>query len=124
MNLAKYSQSDLSDMKVYNKLQADLIDDLRAQLAMQGLELVSTQPNMFCFGAVAATPAAEDGTKRFIHITIKNVAQNPDWAQDVSLRRMSSERDWKGDCFHHCSWDEVGASCAVYLTAEYDNEIM
>ena len=121
MNLQKYEGANLSDMKVYNELQEELVADLKDQLDDQGIEVLNVLPNMYCFGMVVAQGS---DPRRFLHITIPNVNDDAEWAQHVRLRRMSSERDWKGDAFHYCAWAEAGAQAAHYLTAEFDDEIL
>lgn len=99
--------------------QDDMMKDLQERLEAQGLELVKTLPNMYCLGAVAATA---DGRK-FLHVMTADVREDAEWFEHIRLRRMSSERDWKGDVFHYCSWDEVGEHSLKYMGDEYDDEI-
>ena len=100
--------------------QDEMTEELRAMLEAKGLQLVKSLPNMYCLGAVAATA---DGRK-FLHITTPDVREDEEWFKNIRLRRMSSERDWKGDAFHYCTWDEIGESAVTYMGDEYDDEIL
>ena len=119
MDLSQYDGHQWTDQADYEAFQAELMADLRAQLAAHDIEILKTLPNQFCFGVVAQSA---DG--RFIHISIDDVRQGEAWQANVKLRRMSSERDWKGDEYHFCSWNAIGENAAKYLTAEFDDEIL
>lgn len=106
--------------EAWDAAQAELTADVEAQLAANGLKVVKTLPNMFTLGVVAANA---ENTK-WIHITTADVRTAADWAANVKLRRMSSERDWKGDAFHFVPWVEIGEGAAKYMGDEYDEEIL
>ena len=108
------------DADSWKTFQDEMFADLEAQLAAEGLKLVKRLPNNYAFGAVAATA---DETK-WLHVTISDVRESKDWYENVKLRRMSSERDWKGEEFHFCTWPEVGAAVLKYMGDEYDDEIL
>ena len=110
----------VTDAAEYAQLQDELLADLNIQLTAQGLTLLSTQPNVFRFGAVVTDDTAE----RWVHVTIPSTAEDQFWAENVRLRRMSSERDWKGEEFHHCAWNEIGAQAKRLLSPEFDSEIL
>ncbi|MBR2835213.1 MAG: hypothetical protein IKE43_05845 [Coriobacteriales bacterium] len=118
MDLSLYS--NLSSPDEYEVLQTELLGDLQRRLSLKGFKYLRTLQKEFCFASVIAT--AEND--RFLFIAIDRVDQNPDWAEKVRLRRMSSERDWKGEEFHYCTWDEVDTLAAELLTEKYDNEIL
>ena len=94
--------------------------DIKAQLEANGLELLRVLPNQFRIGAIAQTP----DKLKWLHITTADVREDAEWFNTVSLRRMSSERDWKGDEFHYCAWPEIGSATATYMGDEYDDEIL
>jgi hypothetical protein len=121
-DLQKWQGHDWKDASLddYRAMESELIDDLTRQLAESGVELVQTLPNDWRFGAVAQS-AEHD---RYVYIAIDDVRENPYWAENVTLRRMSSLRDWKGDQNHLCEWGEVGMKAATLLTAEYDDEVL
>lgn len=120
MDYQQWTAADLSDLKDFTAFQTEALADLEAQLQAQGLVLIQTLPNNYRFGAVVG--AADD--KRWIFVGIDDVREQPDWFNNVKLRRMSSRRDWKGQEFHFCTWDAVGAEASKYLTPEYDDEIL
>ena len=120
MDYQKWLDCTWSDPKEYKDFEAQMMEDAQAQLEAQGLKVVKTLPNQYLFGIVAGTA---DGRK-WLHITISDVREGDAWFKNVKLRRMSSERDWKGDEFHYCAWDELGAAVLKYMGDEYDDEIL
>ena len=120
MDISMWTDHTITSADEYAELQTALTNDLERQLSVRGLKLLRTLPNTFWFGAVAATGEGD----RFLYVRIADVRDNPEWYKNVRLRRMSSERDWKGDEFHYCAWDEVGESAEKYLSPEYDDEIL
>lgn len=106
--------------EAWEEVQTTLQTDLEEQLEAQGLKLVKVLPNRYTFGAVIANA---DNTK-WMHVTTPDVRDTPGWLDQVRLRRMSSERDWKGDAFHYTPWSEVGAAAVTYFGDEYDDEIL
>ena len=115
MDYQKWIDCAFESADDFAAFEAEMIEDLKSQLAANGVELLKTLPNQFRLGAIAVIP------NKWIHITVDDV-RNPGWFDNVKLRRMSSERDWKGEDFHFCTWSEVGAAAAKYLGDEYDDE--
>ena len=116
----KWIGFDWKDPEDFKTFESEMLADLETQLAANDLKLVKVLPNQWCLGAIAGT---HDGQK-WLHITTADVREDPEWYQHIRLRRMSSERDWKGDAFHCCEWQEIGASVATYMGDEYDDEIL
>ncbi len=120
LDLQEWQGHTWEDLGEYQRMEADLIDDLTQQLAAHDVELVQTLPNDWRLSAIAQSPAHD----RYVFIAINDVRDDPFWAENVTLRRMSSVRDWKGDQNHHCAWGDVGMKAAELLTPAYDDEIL
>ena len=104
----------------WDAVEAELVADLREQLDAVGLALVKILPNRYLFSAVVSNA---ENTK-WINVTTGDVRTRVEWPRAVRLRRMSSERDWKGDEFHYAPWVEVGDACVEYLEDAYDDEVL
>lgn len=94
--------------------------DAEAQVAAAGLTFMKYLPNMFKFACVVANA---DNTK-WIHVTTADARTEPAWMDKVSVRRMSSERDWKGDAFHYCTWEGLSEALTEYMGDQYDEEVL
>ena len=94
--------------------------DIKEQLEAHGLKFVKYLPNMFTFRCVVGNA---ENTK-WINVVGEDTRKDAAWMDHVSLRRMSSERDWKGDAFHYCVWERIGEACVEYMAPEYDDEIL
>ena len=97
-----------------------ILADVKAQLAEAGLKFVKYLPNMFRFACVAGNA---ENTK-WIHVTCEDAREGVGWMDNVRLRRMSSERDWKGDAFHYCVFERLGEACVEYFDDAYDDEVL
>ena len=118
MDYQKWMTCDWAEAGAYAAFEQEAIDDLKAQLEAENLVLVKTLPNTFYFGAVVANAS----NSKWLHVVLPSVKDGNNWFENVSLRRMSSERDWKGDCFHYCTFDAIGKNITVYMADEYDEE--
>ena len=108
------------EMADWTRAEALLLEDAKRQLAEAGLKFVKHLPNPFTFRCIVGNV---EGTK-WIHVVGGDVRTDAAWMDHVSLRRMSSERDWKGDAFHYCTWESLGESCVEYMGAAYDDEVL
>lgn len=97
-----------------------LLADIKAQLEVAGLVFVKYLPNMFTFRCIVGNA----NNTKWIHVVGADTRTDEAWMDHVSLRRMSSERDWKGDAFHYCVWERIGEACIEYMADEYDDEIL
>ena len=107
------------DSAQFQAFEQEAVDDLKSQLADVDMLLVKTLPTKHCVSAVVSNA----NNTKWIHVVMKDVHENADFEQNISLRRMSSERDWKGDVFHSCAWNELGANIAKYMGDQYDDEV-
>ncbi len=119
MDYQKWKELDWSTEENWSVFEKEAWTDAEIQLSAQGLKLLKTLPGRFSVGIVAST----EDEQRFIHITVKDVREE-NWFDNVRLRRMSSPRDWKGNEFHYCSWNEIGEKALKYLAPEYDDEAL
>lgn len=120
MDISQWNNRAFETINEFSIFASVLESDLRAQLEKVGLVFLKQLPNPYLFGAIATTPEKD----KWIHITLPDVRKQPDWAHNTCLRRMSSERDWKGEAFHYCNWEEVGTKALQYMDSAYDNEIL
>lgn len=120
MDYQKWIDCDWAGKDDFDVFEKEMVVDLEAQLAEQGLKILRRLPNQFCFGAVITT---EDESK-FLHLVLPDVRDSDKWFEAITLRRMSSPRDWKGEHIHVCSWNEVGAKALLYMDDKYDNEVL
>ena len=105
------TESDLALLA--QEMEADLVNQLRGT----GIKLLKTVPNPFRFSAVLED---EDG-KKWMHVLTEDVRDGEGWFENVSLRRMSSQMDWKGDKLFYHRWDELGTYTVKYMSEEYDD---
>jgi len=120
MDLKAWLDTDWSDFAKYEEFQKLMEADLQEQCATIDLQVIKFLPNRFLFGAVVANAARD----RFVHVTIPDVRKGADWYEQACTRRMSSERDWKGDAFHYAPWPQIAALAAEIMKPEYDDEIL
>ena len=104
----------------WGQIEEPVLADMKRQLAEHGLVFVKYLPNMFRFSAVVGNA---DNTK-WIHVSTDDVRQGPEWMDTIRLRRMSSERDWKGDAYHYCVLERLGEACEEYMDDRYDGEVL
>ena len=110
----------MAGMGDWTRIEEPVLADMKRQLAEHGLVFVKYLPNMFRFSAVVGNG---DNTK-WIHVTTDDVRQGPEWMDAIRLRRMSSERDWKGDAYHYCVLERLGEACREYMDDAYDDEVL
>ncbi len=116
----EYQGKIIAGMGDWEPLEEALLADTKQQLVDAGLVFLKYLPNMFKFACVVTNA---DNTK-WIHVTTADVREGAEWMDKVSLRRMSSERDWKGDAFHYCELERLGEACAEYMGDAYDEEVL
>jgi len=120
VDIPKWLECRWTLLSEYKEFEEEFVRDTRSRLAEHGLKVVKALPNMFYCGLVVAN---EEETK-WIHITIPNVRENADWNEKIKLRRMSSERDWKGNKFHFTTYDNMAADAEKFMNDEYNDEIL
>jgi len=120
MDYTQWKETSFSELSQYEALAAELEADLAAQLEGRPAKILRLLPNNWQFAAVLVN---DDATK-WMHLTVKDVREGSGWFDEIKLRRMSSERDWKGDEFHFAAWDEIGAAIEKYMGDEYDDEVL
>ncbi|MBO4365038.1 MAG: hypothetical protein J5804_01945 [Eggerthellaceae bacterium] len=98
--------------------EQEMAADLQRQLEACGLVLLKTVSRPFRLSGVVENANAT----KWLHVLTEDVRDGAGWFDNVSLRRMSSQSDWKGSEFHYHRWDEVGAASATYMADAYDSE--
>ena len=104
----------------FAEFEQDMAADLKQQLEKVGITLLKTVSRPFRFSGVAE----DAGERKWLHVLTEDVRDGDEWFENVSLRRMSSQSDWKGSQFHYCRWDELGPAIAKYMNDEYDSEAL
>ena len=120
MDYSAWLENDWNEAERFSVLEKEMTFDLGNQLESAGLKLLSSAYRPFALSIVAEN---EDGTK-WLNIVTEDVRKNDGWFDRVSLRRMSSPKDWKGKALHFCKWDELDEKAREYFGDEYDDEIL
>ena len=117
MDYRKWTDCEWSD-EVSEAFRAEMRADLEAKLAGRGISVLKSVPRDGGLSIVVGT----DDKLRWLHVVLDDAHDAASFGK-VSLRRMSSERDWKGEVFHHCDWNAIGEHIAELMKPEYDGEI-
>lgn len=75
--------------------------ELKAQCAKYGINLHKFNPSHFEWSAVLE----KDG--RYVYVSLNDVRYG-DWYNDVLIRTMSHDKDWRGGSNNECRFDEIG----------------
>lgn len=118
MDCQKWVGAALDTDEEFKEFVAEAHADLEQQLQAVGLVLYKTLYMPYTVDAVAATA----DNKKFLHVKTADVRADEQWAEKVSMHRMSSERDWKGEDFYYCAWNELGEQILKYMDDQYDVE--
>lgn len=118
MQYDAWKERSFDSIEDWNEFYVEAMADLENQLGAKDLKIYKTLPYDYTISVVLAT--ADD--RKFMHLTMPDVREDAAWFDGIRLRRMSSERDWKGDEFHYCSWGAIGENAEKYFGDEYDEE--
>ena len=120
MNYDNWLQEEWDDAGKFSILEKEMKVDLQNQIEKNGMKILSNPYRPFAVCAVVENEAGD----KWLCITTDDVRGGAEWFERVSLRRMSSPKDWKGKTLHFCRWDELAEKAQQYFGAEYDGEIL
>ena len=118
MDYREWVEGTYDSMEEFKELRESMTIDLERQLEGTGLKLLKTVSRPFCFSGIVE----DDDGRKWLHVLTADVSEDPNWFENVSLRRMSSQSDWKGKVYHYCHWDALRDAIMEYMKDEYDAE--
>jgi len=101
---------------IFREQALDALTDFLNEIDMI---LVKVLPTKFYLNGVISNKE----NRKWIQLKTPDVHDIENWGKGVSLRRMSSERDWRGENAYFCSWDDLQECLQKYMGDEYDDDI-